>query len=105
MTVQTLRSFVGTYSIFSRVLRGYAGLLDPLDMATVGKISSKKIVWSDELLHAFMAAQNALKDRKTIVICRPDDLLWIITDGSVKNKGIAVTMYAHRNGRALSGVL
>jgi len=64
-TVQALRSFVGAYKVLSRVLHGYDDLLDPLDMATAGKASCEKIVWSDELLHAFKSAQNALKNCKT----------------------------------------
>ena len=35
---------------------------------------------------------------------RPDDMLWIVTDGSTKNKGIAATLYTNRHNRlVLSG--
>ena len=103
-TVQGLRSFVGAYKVLSRVLRGYADLLHPLDRLTAGKQSTDKIVWSEELLHAFKQAQEALKDNKAITVPRPDDCLWIVTDGSVKQCGIAATMYALRNDQlVLSG--
>ena len=91
-SVQGLRSFVGAYKVLSRVLRGYADLLHPLDQATAGKQSKDKIVWSDELLHAFRRAQTALQDSKTITMPRPDDCIWIVTDGSVKQCGIAATL-------------
>ena len=99
-----MRSFVGAYKVLSRVLRGYADLLHPLDQATAGKQSKDTIIWSDELLNAFRQAQAALKDNKTITIPRPADCLWIVTDGSVKQCGIAATLYALRNEQlVLSG--
>ena len=100
-TVRGLRSFVGAYKVLSRVLRGYADLLDPLDCATAGRASNEKIDWSDDLLHAFKSAQNALSECKAIVIPRPDDTLWIVTDGSIKNRGIAATLYVRRGEQLL----
>ena len=98
-TVQGLHSFIGAYKVLSRVLPRFADLLDPLDQVTAGKDSREKIAWSDELLLTFKAAQHALKDNRTITIPRPQDALWIVTDGSVKNEGIAATLYAHRHGQ------
>ena len=100
-TVQGLRSFVGAYKVLSRVLPRFAELLDPLDQATAGKESRDKIVWCDELLLAFKTAQRALVDNRTITIPQPQDALWIVTDGSVKNRGISATLYVHRNGSLL----
>ena len=100
-TVQGLRSFVGAYKVLSRVLPRFAELLDPLDQATAGKESRGKIVWCDELLLAFKTAQRALNDNRTITIPQPQYALWIVTDGSVKNRGIAATLYVHRNGSLL----
>ena len=99
--VQGLRSFVGAYKVLSRVLPRFAELLDPLDQATAGKESRGKIVWCDELLLAFKTAQRALEDNRTITIPQPQDALWIETDGSVKNRGIAATLYVHRDGSLL----
>ena len=79
----------------------YADLLDPLDQATAGKESREKIIWTDDLTLAFQTAQKALRNHKSISIPRPSDSLWILTDGSVKNRGIAATMYIHRNGKLL----
>ena len=100
-TVRALRSFIGAYKVLSRVLNGYAILLDPLDKAVAGRESKEKIHWTDDLIVSFKKAQGALSNCKQITIPRPDDLLWIITDGSVKNKGIAATMYVHRNNKLL----
>ena len=100
-TVQGLRSFVGSYKVLSRVLPRYADLLDPLDQAIAGKESREKIIWTDDLTLAFQTAQKALRNHKSISIPRPSDSLWIVTDGSVKNRGIAATMYIHRNGKLL----
>ena len=100
-TVQGLRSFIGAYKVLSRVLPRFAVLLDPLDQATAGKESREKIVWSDDLLLTFKTAQHALKDHRTITIPQPQDALWIVTDGSIKNRGIAATLYVHRHEKLL----
>jgi hypothetical protein len=100
-TVNGLRSFIGAYKVLSRVLHGYASLLDPLEQATAGKQSSDHISWSTELTSAFHDAQAALAHTKTISIPCPNDCLWIVTDGSVKNRGLAATLYALRDDKLL----
>ena len=100
-TVQGLHSFVRAYKVLSCVVPGFAELLDPLDQATAGKESRGKIVWCDELLLAFKTAQRALEDNRTITVPQPQDASWIVTDGSVKNRGIAATLNVHRNGSLL----
>ena len=66
-------------------------------MVAGGKQSRDLITWTDDLLTAFNNAQQALKNAKTITLPVPDDVLWIITDGSVKQTGIAATLYVLRN--------
>ena len=44
-TVQGLRSFVGAYKVFSRVLPRFTELLDPLDQATAGKESCGLMIY------------------------------------------------------------
>ena len=100
-TVQGLCSFIGAYKVLSRVLARYADLLDPLDQATAGKESREKIAWSDELLLTFKTAQHALENHRTITIPQPQDALWIVTDSSIKNRGIAATLYVHCSGQLL----
>ena len=98
-TVQGIRSFVGAYKFLSRVLPGHASYMDPLDQVTAGRQSREKIEWTEDLLAAFKTAQNSLSNCKTITIPRPDDCLWIITDGSVRERGIAATLYVLRDGK------
>lgn len=100
-TVQGLRSYVGAFKVLSRVMRGYASLLDPLDQATAGKQSKDSIEWSDELLAAFRKSQQALTSSKVITMPRPEDTLWIVTDGSVKSRGIAATLFVLRKDKLL----
>ena len=47
--------------------------------------------WTEDLHMAFKEAQDAVATHKTIVLPRTDDLLWIVTDGSVKKQGIGIT--------------
>ena len=99
-TVHSLRSFIGSYKVLSRVLKGYAGL-HPLEKAVAGKPSREKIVWTDDLSHAFTQAKVALRQAKVITIPLPQDQLWIVTDASVKPGGLAATLYALRDGKLL----
>ena len=97
-TIQGLRSFIGAYKVLSRVLRGYADYLQPLEAVTSGRASQEKIVWSSDLQLAFQKAQAVLNECKTITMPRPNDILWIVTDAAVKCNGIGATMYCLRNG-------
>ena len=100
-TVHGLRSYIGAYKVLSRVLHGYAELLDPLDAVVAGKESKSAIKWTDELLSAFKSSQQALSKHKSITIPLPTDSIWIVTDASVKQRGIAATLYVNRNGNLL----
>ena len=51
------------------------------------------------MLLAFKPAQQVLDNHRTITLPQSNDALWIITDGSVKNRGIAATLYIHRTGK------
>ena len=89
-TVRGLRSFIGAYKALSRVLPNCSQLLAPLDQILSGKDTS--------LVH-FHAAQNALKEHKSITLPRPSDQLWIVTDGSVAKSGIGATLYVNRDSK------
>ena len=95
-TTKGLRSFIGAYKVLARVLPRCASLLQPLDRATHGKKSSEKIEWSEPLRDAFLAAQRHLRNTKSIVLPKEDDLLWIVTDGASSNSGMGATLYAVR---------
>lgn len=97
-TVKGLRSFIGAYKVLSRVLRGYAELMQPLESIIAGCASRDKITWSDDTLQAFKLAQSSLANCKTISLPQPQDVLWIVTDASVKCHGIGATLYSVRDG-------
>jgi hypothetical protein len=94
-----LRSFIGAYKVLARVLPQCASFVSPLDDAQAGQQSQAKIQWSDDLNDAFTSAQNALTHTRTITLPRPDDQLWIITDGAVKRHGLGATLYVTRDGK------
>ncbi|XP_060603736.1 uncharacterized protein LOC132756634 [Ruditapes philippinarum] len=100
-TVHGLRSYIGAYKVLGRVLPGCSQLIAPLDNITAGGNSSDKIVWDEASLKHFQNTQSALNSNKSIVLPRPTDQLWIVTDGSVKKRGIGATLYVTRHGKLL----
>ena len=53
-------------------------------------------------MHAFQKAQQALRESKVITLPRPDDTIWIVTDGSAKNCGIGATYYISCDSKLFS---
>ena len=100
-TVRDLRAFIGSYKMLSRVIEGSASILAPLETITAGNQSSSPVVWSESLTTSFYHAQEALSSNKSLVIPKPEDLLWIVTDGSVKMNGLGATLYALRDNKLL----
>ena len=98
-TVKNLRSFIGAYKALSRVIPNTASFLAPLDTVCAGRDSPESIEWTEDLTAVFTRAQKALRAHKAVVLPRPDDQLWIVTDGSVKLRGIGATFYVTRNNR------
>ena len=88
-----MRSFIGANKILSRVLPNCAQVLSPLDQIVAGRTSSEKIIWSDTLLTSFTHAQDSLKHHKSVVLPKPSDQLWIVTDGAVKNHDVGAILY------------
>lgn len=98
-TVKGLRSFIGAYKFLGRVLPGCAAAIAPLDTAIAGMKSLEKLTITEELVDHFTYAQKHLQSHKTITLPRASDMLWIVTDGSVKNVGIGSTMYVSRGDK------
>ena len=98
-TVRGLRSYIGAYKVLARVLPGCSSTLASLDDAVAGRSSIEPIEWSDDLLQIFKCSQSALSDSKVITLPRPEDQLFIVTDGAVKNRGIGATMYVMRSNK------
>ena len=95
--VKGLRSFIGAYKVLSRVLPNCADVIDPLESSITGFQSQDKLQWNESLTQKFRAAQQALATHKSIVLPRPSDTLWIVTDGSVTKRGLGATLYVTRN--------
>ena len=98
-TVKGMRSFIGSYKVLGRVLQDCSSLIDPLESSIAGLQSQDKLTLSDDILHQFQIAQQALKTTKAITLPRPTDTLWIVTDGSVKKHGLGATLYVLRESR------
>ena len=99
--VKGLRSFIGAFKVLARVVPGCSALLAPLDDAIAGRESKDSVPWNDDLMHAFQFAQKSLTNNKTIHLPRPDDTLWIVTDGAVRKPGIGATLYISRGDKLL----
>ncbi|KAL2088290.1 hypothetical protein ACEWY4_015189 [Coilia grayii] len=98
-SVMGLRSFIGSYKVLARVIKHCSTLLAPLDEVVAGRDSKDIIQRTDESLSAFNRAQNALSTNHAISLPQPDDQLWIVTDGAVRNPGLGATLYITRNDR------
>ena len=95
-TATLLRSYIGSYKIFNKVLRGCAQYISELEVALTGKQKGDKIEWTDSLKESFRNAQNALSQTKSITLPKPEDQLIIVHDGS--RVGIGSVLYLIRNG-------
>ena len=98
LTVSAMKSFIGSYRFLSKVIKDYAHLLEPLELCIAGKDSKCHIQWNDQLDQAFETAQKSLRHGKAITLPRPSDVLWIVTDGSLRTKAIGATLYVVRDG-------
>ena len=81
-TAKSLKSFIGAYKVLSRVIRRYAEIMYPLEQAIAGKQPQEVLNWTDDLITHFRRAQESLQECKVITIPRPNDELWIVTDGA-----------------------
>ena len=95
-SVKGLRSFIGAYKVLSRVLPNCSNVVDPLEQALTGLQSTDKLLWDENLTFRFKTAQEYLAKHKSIVLPRPSDTLWIVTDGSVTKRGLGATLYVSR---------
>jgi hypothetical protein len=102
-TVKGLRSWCGAVKHIKACLPQYSTLLADLEKATAGKESRDRLEWTGHLQEAFLCAQKALQNTKTITIPRRGDLLIITNDGALRKGGIGSVLYIMRNGRMLLG--
>ena len=83
--VKAMKSFIGAYKVLARVIPFCSSLLAPLENAIAGHSSTESITWTEELHEAFITAKKALSSPRSIMLPRPDDQLWIVTDDAVRN--------------------
>ena len=100
-TATAMRSFIGAFKVFNRVLRGCSLYLADLESSICGKQKADKIVWTDSLVDSFRKAQSALKSTSCITTPTPDDQLIITHDGS--RMGIGSVMFVKRDDKLLLG--
>lgn len=94
-TVTLLRSFIGAYKVFNRILRGCAVNLGDLEKFIVGKQKNDKLSWTEPILQCFRNSQKALSSAATITLPRRNDQLVIVHDGS--QLGVGSVLYLKRN--------
>jgi len=90
--VKALRSYLGAYKVISRCLKHCSQFIAPLESLSAGKESSDLIVWDDSSIDVFTSSQQHLKECAAISIPSPPDKLWLVTDASSANSGIAATL-------------
>lgn len=101
LTVTKLRSFIGAYKVFNRVLRGCAKYLSQLEAAICGKQKQDKINWTEELLEHFRKAQAMLSEINSVTLPTPQDQLILVHDGS--QIGIGSVLYIIRSNKMKIG--
>ena len=98
-TVTALRSFIGSYKVFNRVLRGCSQYMEGLESVIAGKQKRDKIIWSESLLQCFHKAQAALSRTATVTLACPDDQIIITHNGAKGQPGIGAVKYLVGNGK------
>ena len=83
-TVKTLQSFLGAYKFLARVIPNCSFFLSPLETLITGKTSQDDIEWTKEMNNIYCWGQQHLQNHKSITLPKPDDQLWLVTDGAVK---------------------
>ena len=100
-TVTAMRSFIGAFKTFNRVVRQCTSYLSALEDLIAGKQKKDGISWTEESLAAFKSAQQALNDTPSICLPRPEDELMIVHDGC--NEGIGSILFVRRDGKTCLG--
>ena len=101
VTVTTMRSFLGAYKVFNRVLRGCSRYVETLEATLHGKQKCHKIIWTAPLLESVHTAQSALSNATTSTLPHPDYQIIITHDGA--QPGIGAVQYLVRNGEITLG--
>ena len=93
-TVTKLRSYIGAYKTFNRIVQGCASHLSDLEKFIAGKQKLEKLKWTDNLVNSFRSSQDILSKTGAITLPRRSDQLVIVHDGS--QVGIGSVLYLKR---------
>lgn len=74
-------------------------ILNPLESSIGGLQYKNRIQWTEELRQHILNVQSMLSSNKTITLPILSEELWIVTDGSVSQRGLGGTMYAICDGK------
>ena len=80
-TMKSMRSFIVAYKVLARVDPGCSSLLTTVESSTARRLSNDLLEWKDALHEAFKRAPDKLHSNRTITVPRPEDELWVVTDG------------------------
>ena len=100
-TVTALRSFIGAFKTFNRVVKQCTSYLSALDELIAGKQKKDGISWNDNSLVAFKSAQQALVNTPSICLPKPEDELMIVHDGCCQ--GIGSILFVRRDKKIYLG--
>ena len=101
--VKGLRGWLDTYKYIRRCIPHHAHFMAEMEAVCAGKDSQDHVTWTEELQGQFRAAQEALRDLKTITVPRPTDRLAITTDGAVRDIGVGAALFVVRQGNKRLG--
>ena len=94
-TVTAMRSFIGAFKTFNRVVKQCTTYLNALEELIAGKQKREGITWTEVASQAFKSAQKALEKTPSICLPRPSDELMIVHDGC--NNGIGSILFVRRD--------
>ena len=100
-TVGQVRSIIGSHKALSCVIPRCSSYPTPLNAVTASRPSQETISWTNDLRTSFHSAQKALSSALTITLPRPEDQIWIVTDGAVRDPGIGTTLYVTHSDKLL----
>ena len=91
-TTKQLRSYLGSYQTFYKCKPKIREILGPLQELTSSGESSKKIVWTPELIDVFKKSKTELQKLDNLYVPDPNDQLVATFDYS--EKGLSGTLWA-----------
>jgi len=95
-TVKDINSWRGLYKTLLQNLPKLAAFMHPFDLATANKTSKDKFEWSPHLVAAFNAAQDHLKQSRSLALPRPHEQLVLQPDGAQRPPAIGWVLSVSR---------